>query len=30
LRQDHGATTLRGRLDLARPESRYVREKVSL
>lgn len=30
LRQDHGATTLRARLDLARPESRYVREKVSL
>lgn len=30
LRQDHGATTLRARIDLARPESRYVREKVSL
>ncbi|MFC8681832.1 LLM class flavin-dependent oxidoreductase [Microbacterium ureisolvens] len=30
LRQDDGAGTLRTRLDLARPESRYVREKVAL
>ncbi|WP_426322900.1 LLM class flavin-dependent oxidoreductase [Microbacterium sp. E-13] len=30
LREDDGAGTLRARLDLARPESRYVRERVSL
>lgn len=30
LREDDGAGTLRARLDLARPESRYVREKVAL
>jgi alkanesulfonate monooxygenase SsuD/methylene tetrahydromethanopterin reductase-like flavin-dependent oxidoreductase (luciferase family) len=30
LREDDGAGSLRARLDLARPESRYVREKVSL
>lgn len=30
LREDDGAGTLRSRLDLVRPESRYVREKVAL
>ena len=30
LRADDGGRSLRARLDLARPESRYVREKVSL
>ena len=30
LREDDGAGTLRARLGLARPESRYVREKVAL
>ncbi|MGU3645070.1 LLM class flavin-dependent oxidoreductase, partial [Microbacterium sp. C23T] len=30
LREDDGAASLRTRLDLARPESRYVREKVTL
>jgi len=30
LREDDGAGTLRARLDLARPESRYAREKVAL
>ncbi|MDW4571752.1 LLM class flavin-dependent oxidoreductase [Microbacterium sp. M3] len=30
LREDDGAGTLRSRLDLARPESRYAREKVAL